>query len=256
MLTRPNSLILAAVLLAVLLPAWAVILRWSRTAPGGRPNTAFLWIAVRIYARIMHRPTFTGREHVPPTNAPGGLVVVSNHTGPIDPLVIQAACRFEIRWMMAADMMLPSLDWLWRQQRPIPVARNGRDTGPAREAIRHVKAGGVVGVFPEGAIVQPRGEVRPFHEGVGLIISRTNAPVLLVWVTGTPESPYMGEALATRSAARVAFLDLVEFDEGADPATVTRTLRERIAAASGWPVNDERLLPQSHSKTPDPFAVT
>ena len=241
----PNSLIVVA---GVLLVVGVVFVRWSRAGPGGDPFTGFLWIVLRVYTRLMHRRTVAGREHVPATNSPGGLVVVSNHTGPIDALVLQAACRFEIRWMMAEALMVPALDWLWKQQRMIRLARDGRDTGPLREAIRHVKAGGTIGVFPEGAIVQPRCEVRPFHQGVGLIISRTRAPVLLVWVSGTPESPYMSVALKTRSRSRVVFIDRMEFDKSVDAATITRTLRERITEASGWPVNDDPLVPPQRNK--------
>jgi 1-acyl-sn-glycerol-3-phosphate acyltransferase len=198
----------------------------------------------------MHRTTYSGLEHVPATNKPGGLIVVSNHTGPIDPLLIQAACRFEIRWMMAADMMIPKLEWLWRRHRMIPVARDGRDSGPVREAIRHVQQGGTIGVYPEGAIVQPRDEVRPFHDGVGLIIKRTRAPVLLVWITGTPESPRMEVALKTRSRSHVVFIDRLEFAQDTEPATITRILRERIVEASGWPVNDEPLIPPQRNGNP------
>ncbi len=246
--TWPNSLIVVA---GVLLVVGVVFVRWSRAGPGGDPFTGFLWIVLRVYTRLMHRRTVAGREHVPATNSTGGLVVVSNHTGPIDALVLQAACRFEIRWMMAEALMVPALDWLWKRQRMIRLARDGRDTGPLREAIRHVKAGGTIGVFPEGAIVQPRCEVRPFHEGVGLIISRTRAPVLLVWISGTPESPHMSVALKTRSRSRVVFLDRIEFDESVDTATITRTLRERITEASGWPINDDPLVPpQRNSADP------
>ena len=242
MLTWPNNLLLVAGLVTVV--AVAAFVWWVRRSPGGEPVTALLWLGVRIYGRLMHRTTYTGLEHVPGTNRPGGLIVVSNHTGPIDPLLLQAACRFEIRWMMAANMMIPALDWLWKRHRMIPVARDGRDSGPAREAIRHVREGGCIGVFPEGAIVRPRGEVRPFQKGVGLIIKRTRAPVLLVWINGTPESPHMGPALRSRSRSHVVFIDRLEFAKGTDAATITRTLRERVAEASGWPVNDEPLPPQ------------
>ena len=253
MLTWPYILAIAAASLGLL---WMAFVRWARTVPGGEPGIGFIWLADRVYCRFMHRAAVSGREHVPTTNAPGGLVVVSNHTGPIDALAIQAACRFQIRWIMAVDMMVPALQWLWKRNPVIAVSRNGRDSGPVREAIRHVKAGGVVGVFPEGAIVQPRHELRPFHEGVGLIISRTRAPVLLVWVTGTPDSPRMGEALSTRSRTRVVFLDLIEFEKGTRPATIARSLRERLAEASGWPVNDEPLMPPAPPvRNGDPFAV-
>ena len=241
MLTWPNILFPVAGLVVVVGVVGFVC--WARRGPGGDPVTVVLWLVARVYGRLMHRTTYAGLEHVPATNRPGGLIVVSNHTGPIDPILIQAACRVEIRWMMAADMMIPALDWLWKRHRMIPVARDGRDSGPAREAIRHVQQGGTVGVFPEGAIAQPRDEVRPFHEGVGLIIKRTGAPVLLVWVSGTPASPRMEVALKTRSRSHVVFIDRQEFAQDTDPATITRMLRERIVEASGWPVNDEPLIP-------------
>jgi 1-acyl-sn-glycerol-3-phosphate acyltransferase len=227
------------------------IVRWLAGGPGGDPLTGFLWRVIRVYSRLMHRPTYAGLEHVPTSNEPGGLIVVSNHTGPIDPLLIQAACHFEIRWMMAADMMAPQLDWLWH--RMIPVARDGRDSASAREAIRHVRGGGVIGIFPEGGIAVPRGQVRPFHEGVGLIIARTKAPVLLVWCSDTPQETHMFRALAKPSRARVQFIGRFEPADDGGPADITRQLRQRIAEASGWPINDEPLNPSRPE--PDPFAI-
>lgn len=229
------------------------IARWLAGGPGGDPVTGLMWRAIRIYGRLMHHTTYVGLEHVPATNEPGGLIVVSNHTGPIDPLLIQAACRFEIRWMMASDMMTPQLEWLWRRQCMIAVDRNGRDTASAREAIRHVKAGGVVGIFPEGGIGLPKGRIRPFYEGAGLIIARTKAPVLLVWCSGTPEETRMFQALTKPSRARVEFVDRFVPSAGGGAADITRDLRQRLADASGWPIDDEPLPPVPEK--PDPFAL-
>lgn len=235
------------------------LLRWLAarmfaTGPGGGdPVTGLMWLAFRGYSRLMHRVTYVGLEHVPGTNRPGGLIVVSNHTGPVDPVLIQAACRFEIRWMMAEQMMIPQLDWLWRRYRMIPVVRDGRDSGPAREAIRHVRGGGVIGIFPEGGIVRPRGEIRPFHRGVGLIIAKSRAPVLLVWVSGTPEATELFEALRSPSRTRIRFVDHLEFGNDRDPAAITEHLRRRLVEASGWPIRDEPVVPPPRAD-PDPFA--
>ena len=235
-----TAIAVAGWLALVLLFRW-IALRWLTIGPGGDPVFGLLWHTFRLYLRIMHRPTYTGLEHVPPSNDPGGLIVVSNHTGPVDPLLIQAGCRFEIRWMMAENMMIRQLDWLWQQQWIIPVARDGSDLGPAREAIRHVRDGGVVGIFPEGGIARPAGEIRPFYQGVGLIVSRTKAPVLLVWVSDTPEATDIGPAFMSRSHSRVTFIGRVDFAGKRDSASITAELRQRLADASGWTLNDEPL---------------
>ena len=172
------------------------------------------------------------------------MIVVSNHTGAVDPLLIQAGCRFYIRWMMASDMMVPWLNWLWKLEKLIPVARDGRDAAAAREAIRHVKSGGVVGIFPEGRIVNPPRQIRPFHAGVGLIIARTQAPVMLVWVSGTPDTTGTAKSITTPSRARVEFVEVVDFKGQRDPEVITQQLRERLAKAANWPLNDHPVPPK------------
>jgi 1-acyl-sn-glycerol-3-phosphate acyltransferase len=151
-----------------------------------------------------------------------------------------------IRWMMATETMSPSLNWLWALGQVIPVDRDGKDSAALREAVRHVKKGGILGVFPEGRITDPPREVRPFLPGVGFIIAKTKAPVLVAWVTGTPDTPDMNEALMTRSHGRVEFLDVMRFDEGAKPEAITEALRMKIAQRSGWPLNDEVIPPGGH----------
>ena len=87
-------------LIALFLAAWLVVVvamrligRRLARGPRGDAITGLLWLLFRAYCRLVHRARFDGREHVPDTNAPGGLIVVSNHTGPVDPLLIQAGYK-------------------------------------------------------------------------------------------------------------------------------------------------------------------
>ena len=63
--------------------------------------------------------TNEGAENIPSWHPgdplPGPLVVVGNHTAGIDPLLVQSACIFEIRWLMLSEMMVggPTLQALW-----------------------------------------------------------------------------------------------------------------------------------------------
>lgn len=216
----------------------AIFRRLRQGGPGENWQDFVAWYVVRLICRVIHRVRYEGLEHVPQTNHPGAIVVVSNHTGSIDPILIQVGVLFNIRWMMATETMAPSLDWMWKWRKNIPVDRDGRDLAAAREAMRQLKAGEVIGLFPEGRIVTPPERIWPFAEGVGLIVSRTNAPVLLVWVHGTPKTTEMTKSLFTRSHSRVRFLGLIKYPESAKPADITRDLRERLAQASGWPMTE------------------
>lgn len=246
----PQTAILLAVAAVAALAtlAWLAVIPWLRQGPRGEAIIGLFWRLLRVYVKIVHRARFRGLEQLRDTITPGPLIVVSNHTGAVDPLLIQAACRFHIRWMMAADMMIPSLNWLWRLEKLIPVERDGKDAAAAREAMRHLQSGGVVGIFPEGRIVYPPRQVRPFHAGVGLIVARTQAPVMLVWVSGTPDTTSTAGSITTPSRARVEFIDVLDFKGQRDAQAITQQIRERLAQAANWPLND-------HPVPPKPLAV-
>lgn len=242
----PRTAILLAVAAAAAIAAllWLVVIPWLRRGPRGEILIGMLWRFLRGYVRIVHRSRFHGLEQLRHQINPGPMIVVSNHTGAVDPLLIQAGCRFYIRWMMASDMMVSWLNWLWKLEKLIPVARDGRDAAAAREAIRHVQSGGVVGIFPEGRIVHPPRQVRPFHSGVGLIIARTQAPVMLVWVSGTPDTTSTSKSITTPSRARVEFIEVLDFKGQRDAEAITQQIRQRLANAANWPLNDHPVPPK------------
>ncbi len=222
---------------------WAAVWWLRGIAPGGNAMIGLLWIGTRLLARFIHSTRYTGVEHIPPRDHAGGLIVISNHTGAVDPLLIQARCRFFIRWMMAFEMMDSALNVVWEHGNIIPVDRYRSDPASLREALRHVKHGGALGIFPEGRIVNPPRQVRPFYPGAGLIIARCRVPVLLVWVSGTPDATDMMGSILRPSHAHVHFVGMFDFKDEDDPKAIINTLRQKIADLSGWPINDEELRP-------------
>jgi len=250
-------IIVAAVLAAAL--ALAARAAGGRLAArvGGTADYALASLLARAYCRLVHRVEWIGLEHVPDTVSPGPLVIVSNHSAGVDPVLIASGVRFRVRWMMAGNFMAGATKWFWDWLKTIPVARDGRDSGPLREAVRHVRAGGVIGLFPEGGIVTTTGELRAFLPGAGFIIHRARAPVLLVWITGTPKCDTAFGSLTRFSRARVEFLGLFDLSDAADPGDATARLRAILAARSGWRLNDEPVPTARQDRRPpkDPFAA-
>lgn len=220
---------------------WAAACRvFDRHPRGGDDGQAGLaWGLVQLWVRLVHRLRVEGLEHVPRWSAGdppvGPLVIVANHSAGIDPLLIQAACGYDVRWMMMRAMMAPALAGLWDWAGVIPVEQDGRDTRALRAAVRHLESGGVVGVFPEGSIARPARTVMPFLPGAGLLIAKTDAQVLIAVVDGTPMHRSAFASLVTPSRARVWFLPPVSFaGTGRTPAQIAGDLRARISGALGW----------------------
>ena len=205
-----------------------------------------MMVLFRVYARVMHRVRFEGEERVPlgrasgdaqgvPRGADAPLIVVANHTAGIDPILIQAGLPFEVRWMMAEDMRVGWMQPLWDLGRIIFVDRENGDSRSLREALRHLKQGGALGVFPEGAIERAPRRIKPFKDGVGFLIKKSGAAVLPVVVEGTPSTATAWGSIWRRSHATVRFLpvrDLAGCD--GDAAAITRALERLFLEETGW----------------------
>jgi len=135
---------------------------------------------------------------------------------------------------MAEEFMFSSIDFVWKYSEVIPVARDGQDAAGLRVALRYLKQNGVIGIFPEAGIKQPRQAIHPFAEGVGAMIAHTKAKVLLVTVDGTPMNDEMGDAIFERSHSIVRFIELIDYPETATKSEITSDLRTRLAEATGW----------------------
>ena len=139
---------------------------------------------------------------------------------------------------MAREYMKPSLGYVWKHSEVIPVARDGNDSTALRIALKHLRNDGVIGIFPEGGIHQPREGIHPFTEGVGAMIAHTGSKVLLVTVADTPTNDEMDHAIWERSQSKVRFVDLFEFPDSATQTEITDTLRTAMAEATGWSLVD------------------
>lgn len=236
----PTLSIVSAPWISIAIVLW-LLWAWAASKiianPRGEPGYGLGFWALRSYAHLVHRLQFSGRDNLPP----GGrlpvrpVIVVVNHTAGIDPILVQLACPFEIRWMMGRDMMLPAFDWVWNWLRVIPVdRRNSRgDMTALRLALRHLESPhNAIGVFPEGAIAKPRGSLLPFAPGVGLLVAKSNAIVLPIHIHGTPNVPEAWQSLWTRSRSSLHILPPVTFPPDTPPVTITQKLRDIFIASA------------------------
>lgn len=230
-------------ILAVL--AWLLWAAFCRVVRKGNPRPddagiGALYRFIQVYARLVHgvwRARFE-RASLP---AQGPVIIVCNHTAGIDPILVQSVLSREIRWMMARDMMLPAFSPLWEWLGIIGVEiKEKRDTASVREALRHLAAGGVLGIFPEGGIERPARRLRPFMPGLGLIVAKSRAPVLPVFITDTPVRDRAWQSLWAPSSSTLRFGPLMTFGADSGPIEITHEVEAWFLATSGWPRNTQR----------------
>ena len=193
---------------------------------------------VWLLVHTVYRLRVEGIEQVPEK---GGAVIVANHVSFVDALIIMAACRRPIRFVMDHRIFRwPILSFIFRTSRAIPIAPASEDRAMMERAFdevaRALEAGELVGLFPEGKI-SGDGGMSPFRPGIARIVARTPVPVVPMALRGLWGSFFSrkGGAAMTRPFRRGAFsrIELVA-DAPIEAAEVSpEALYQRVAALRG-----------------------
>jgi 1-acyl-sn-glycerol-3-phosphate acyltransferase len=139
------------------------------------------WLLIHSIYRLEQK----GLENIPDE---GPAVVVCNHVSFVDPLVITAASRRPIRFVMDHRIFrAPVISFVFRHMRAIPIAPAKEDPAMMEaafaEVARALAAGEIVGIFPEGRITD-NGEFYPFRSGIQRIVGETPVPVIPLALRG------------------------------------------------------------------------
>ncbi len=151
-------------------------------------------VARTLFAAQGLKFTITGEEHIPAT---GGAVIAMNHTGYMDftyaGIPARATKRY-IRFMAKKEVFDNKISGpMMRTMRHIPVDRG--DAGDSyRLAVQALRAGELVGVFPEETISRSF-ELKTFRSGAARMALEAGVPVIpmvlwgsqRVWTKGHPK---------------------------------------------------------------------
>ena len=89
----------------------------------------------------------------------GPAILIANHTCNIDHFLLQAGIHRKLGFMIARDYYdIWAFRPFCRMIGCIPVNRDGKDTTATRAALRALKEGRVLPLFPEGRILPTSGE--------------------------------------------------------------------------------------------------
>lgn len=158
----------------------AIGLLASRTDWGG-PQVNWLDGWTRLICRYLHglRNTWIDLPEQ------GPAIVVANHVSGLDPLLLIAASRRPLRFLIATEeYQRPILHWVFRLAGCIPVDRKGRPEQALRVARRALEQGEVIALFPHGKIHLDTDPPRPIKGGVVRLAAWTGAGIYPVRIDG------------------------------------------------------------------------
>jgi 1-acyl-sn-glycerol-3-phosphate acyltransferase len=155
-------------------------------------------LAMRLCFRLESR----GTEHVP---ARGPVLIVANHVSVLDPPLVGGASPRHLSFLAKAELFrIPLFGGLIRRLGARPVRREGADAGALRTALRVLKEGGALLVFPEGTRGQ-EGRFGPAKPGAGMLAVLGDAPVIPVYISGSGRAWPRGRRLPRPARVTVTF---------------------------------------------------
>jgi 1-acyl-sn-glycerol-3-phosphate acyltransferase len=128
-----------------------------------------------------------GLANVPKT---GGVIIASNHASYLDPPAVGASSRrMRMTHFMARDTLFKKgfMNWFLHKVGVIPLDRNKGDLKAMKTAIRLLKDGAAVALFPEGTRSES-GELQPPKPGIGFLVAKGEAPVVPIYIHGSYEA--------------------------------------------------------------------
>lgn len=138
-----------------------------------------LWFTICLRVRVVY-------YHPLPK---GGFIVASNHISHFDPPMIGSYFRRRIDWLGMTELFHGKiLRGLFTDLGVIPIDRHGKDRTALREAVKRLKVGRVVGIFPEGGIRDSASSIvngAKMKAGVAVLAGLSGAPILPAVILGS-----------------------------------------------------------------------
>src|SRR5262249_20893167 len=185
-----------------------------------------LWLITHTICRVRSH----GFEHVP---AKGPALLVSNHVSFIDAIVVLAAQRRKVRFLVWAPFLgMPVLRVILRLAKVIPIdSRSGPRAiiQSLRTASDALTQGDVVCIFAEGGITRT-GFLLPFQRGFEQIVKRSPVPIVPVCVDHVWGSifSYQGGSFFWKWPQRLPYKGHVNFGKPLPSTADAFTVRQAI----------------------------
>jgi 1-acyl-sn-glycerol-3-phosphate acyltransferase len=140
----------------------------------------FLWrFIVWILVHTIYRFKVKGLDNIPNT---GPCILVCNHIGFSDPVILAAAVQRPLRFIMDYKIFdTLGLGWFFKTAKAIPIAPKAQNPETFEKVFEKVKKaldeGEIICIFPEGRLTTD-GEIGVFKPGLLRILESNPVPVI------------------------------------------------------------------------------
>ncbi len=164
-------------------------------------TTRFISFLIRTVLRLNGGLAVKGLSHIPPQ---GGVLIAPNHISYIDPPLMASILPRRTVFMARKGLFtIPILGWFIGHY-AFPVDREKTGPSSIKKAVRRLKNGELLVIFPEGRRSET-GELLEGKRGVGMIASLGKAVIVPALIEGTERVLPPGAKWLRRAEISVTF---------------------------------------------------
>ncbi|PIR66166.1 MAG: 1-acyl-sn-glycerol-3-phosphate acyltransferase [Candidatus Omnitrophica bacterium CG12_big_fil_rev_8_21_14_0_65_43_15] len=135
-----------------------------------------------IFCKLFFNYNACGRQNIPKT---GGVIVAPNHASYMDPIFTGVGSRRLLNYIGRENLFSNFLiGRILRIVGAFPIKRNFQDLGAIREAIKRLKSGKPVLIFPEATRTHD-GNLQSVKGGISFLAHSAVVPVVPVYIKGS-----------------------------------------------------------------------
>jgi len=158
-------------------------------------------LIIKVVLKINGTLTVYGRENIPEK---GGVIVASNHISYLDPPLVGSVLPRIATFMARKGLFeMPVLKWMITRA-AFPVDRENPKPSSIKDAVRRLKKGEVLVLFPEGKRSET-GELQEAKRGVDVIAKMSKAAIVPTLLVGSDKALPSGAKWLKRADISVVF---------------------------------------------------
>ncbi len=139
-------------------------------------------VLCRFWFGLIFRTQVIGAENIPKS---GAFILAANHVSNWDPPFLGTFIEREVCYMGKEELFKnPVMAWVCRSLHVFPVKRGAADKTAIKTAVKILKEGKCLGIFPEGTRSKT-GKLGKAEAGVSLIAAMTKAPIIPAAIVNT-----------------------------------------------------------------------
>ncbi len=195
---------------------------------------SFFRLLAFIACKILFGLQAQGLENIP---RKGGFILASNHISYLDPIVLGAICPRKLNFMSKQELFCNSFfSWFLSQVGAFPVKRDSADLSALKYAMRCLKEGKALILFPEGSRRFDSASTEPYA-GIGFLTAKSYVPVIPVFIEGTEKALPAGAKFIRPAKISVHFGKQISIERRVPYQDVAKHIMENIRHLSCGELN-------------------